>query len=249
MIRMFGWLLLVTSVIAQVTETPESIFERAGEWYRNKRYAEAEAAYQQLLAHGSSSYEVYYNLANSCFKQKKYGYAVFFYEKALRLAPGDEDILFNLELTHTYLKDQIAVPPDFFLFHYYRFALYFFSIDTLAIAAIVLWNLLLLMLLIKLFFQRRPRFFNLALYGIALLFVVSAYVFVTRVYIDSTKEEAVILNSVCDIKSEPDPAAATVFILHEGAKVEIRSMTDEWLEIRLIDGKVGWIRRGDVGTL
>lgn len=249
MIRIFVWLSLAASAISQVSEAPESVFERAGELYRTKRYAEAEAAYQELLSHGNVSYEVYYNLGNSCFKQKKYGYAVFFYEKALRQAPGDEDIFFNLELTRAHLKDQIIIPPDFFLFHYYRLALYFFSIDKLAIAVIVLWNLLLLMLLIKLFFQHRPRLFNFALYGIVLIFTLSAYAFVARVYIDSTKEEAIILNGVCDIKSEPDPAAATVFILHEGAKVEIRSAADEWFEIRLVDGKVGWVRRGDVGIL
>lgn len=249
MIRIFGWLLLAASAVAQVSEAPESIFERAGELYRNKHYAEAEAAYQQLLSQGNVLYEVYYNLANSCFKQKKYGYAVFFYEKALRLAPDDDDILFNLEITHAYLKDQIIVPPDFFLFHYYRRALYFFSINTLVVTTVILWNFLLLMLLIKMFFQHRPRYFNHSLYGIVSVFVILAYIFAARVYIDSTKEEAVILSGVCDIKSEPDPAASTVFILHEGTKVEIRSTSDDWIEIRLVDGKVGWVRRGDVGTL
>jgi SH3-like domain-containing protein len=35
-------------------------------------------------------------------------------------------------------------------------------------------------------------------------------------------------------------------VLHEGTKVLILSENDEWQEIRLVDGKEGWIPKTDV---
>ncbi|MGB2050149.1 MAG: SH3 domain-containing protein, partial [Flavobacteriaceae bacterium] len=43
-------------------------------------------------------------------------------------------------------------------------------------------------------------------------------------------------------KSEPNLKSETVFILHEGAKIQIlESYKKEWSKIKLIDGKSGWL--------
>ena len=43
-------------------------------------------------------------------------------------------------------------------------------------------------------------------------------------------------------RSTPSESGTSLFILHEGRKVEIKDNSmREWKEIRLEDGKVGWV--------
>ena len=49
------------------------------------------------------------------------------------------------------------------------------------------------------------------------------------------------------VKSTPNSVGTELFVLHEGTYVEIvdESMK-EWCEIRLSDGKVGWIQVSEI---
>jgi tetratricopeptide (TPR) repeat protein len=205
--------------------------------------------YQQLADAGYSSKELFYNLANTYFKLKKFGYAVYYYEKAKQLDPHDEDIQFNLELTQLYLKDKIITPPEFILYDISKRILYFFPTETWAILSLVSWFILVGTVLLK---QLRPepqQFFKILLAAVIFFFLFCTVNFTVNVYVRAKIKEAVILNSVSDVKSEPDNAGSILFILHEGTKVQIRSERNEWIEIRLKDGKIGWIRKDDAGAL
>lgn len=52
------------------------------------------------------------------------------------------------------------------------------------------------------------------------------------------------INPSVTVRSTPSDSGTSLFILHEGHKVDVKdnSMKD-WKEIRLEDGKVGWIPR------
>jgi SH3-like domain-containing protein len=44
------------------------------------------------------------------------------------------------------------------------------------------------------------------------------------------------------VRSTPSESGTALFVLHEGHKVEIKDSTMKaWKEIRLEDGKVGWV--------
>ena len=44
------------------------------------------------------------------------------------------------------------------------------------------------------------------------------------------------------VRSTPSESGTSLFILHEGRKVSIKDNSmKEWKEIRLEDGKVGWV--------
>ena len=44
------------------------------------------------------------------------------------------------------------------------------------------------------------------------------------------------------VKSTPDESGTDLFVLHEGTRVEIiDNSMKEWKEIRLADGKIGWM--------
>ena len=58
-------------------------------------------------------------------------------------------------------------------------------------------------------------------------------------------EEAVIMAEEAAVHSAPsDDDALLIFTVHEGTKVRVERRSDEWVEIVLEDGKVGWVRSG-----
>ena len=92
----------------------EQVWDAANTAYINSDYHRAIDAYRQLILRGYASDKLYYNLANAYFKVGRYGKAILYYNRALRLAPGDADIRYNLDVANTFTKDKIAVVPEFF---------------------------------------------------------------------------------------------------------------------------------------
>src|SRR5262245_15612276 len=84
---------LSLTFFAQADSTSE--FSKANFLYRDGKYEEAIKTYESILASGVESGPIYYNLANSYFKQKQIGKAVLNYERAHRLIPRDHDLLDN----------------------------------------------------------------------------------------------------------------------------------------------------------
>ena len=64
---------------------------------------------------------------------------------------------------------------------------------------------------------------------------------------DSRKRvEAVVMASEVKAMGGPDDDSVELFRIHEGTKVRIEDSTDDWIEIVLVDGKVGWVHRESV---
>ena len=56
------------------------------------------------------------------------------------------------------------------------------------------------------------------------------------------KNYGVILKPTVTVYSEPRKEATEIFMVHEGTKVKILRRNNGWLEIKLDDGKTGWLR-------
>jgi tetratricopeptide (TPR) repeat protein len=87
--------------------TDQQLFEKAASLYDAKEYDQAAALYQTIIGRGYESAAVYYNLGNTKFKAGDLGYAVLYYHRALRLDPGDEDIMSNLEFAKLFTTIQM----------------------------------------------------------------------------------------------------------------------------------------------
>ena len=56
------------------------------------------------------------------------------------------------------------------------------------------------------------------------------------------RNEAIVMNPSVTVRSTPSESGTSLFILHEGRKVNVKDNSmKEWKEIRLEDGKVGWV--------
>ena len=88
--------------------TPEQLWDLANTAYIHNDFRTAIDRYRAIEAQGLRSAKLCYNLANALFKQERLGEAILWYRRALRLAPGDEDIRYNLAVAEARTKDTVS---------------------------------------------------------------------------------------------------------------------------------------------
>jgi tetratricopeptide (TPR) repeat protein len=232
-------------------DAPEELFDRANSLYHSKKFPEAVALYQQLINRDYVSAELFYNLGNAYFKLNRLGYAIYYYEKARQLDPNDEDVQFNLQLSEIRLKDKIITPPDFFVYEYAKAFIHILSKTAWAFLTLAFLYVFIASLGMRKFMPQGLlwRLSKMVLTIACSLFFCFGAILGMRIYSDHMNKEAIILSATAEIKSEPDPGSLTVFILHEGSKVSIRTDRDLWYEIKLKDGKIGWVKYDELGLL
>jgi uncharacterized protein YgiM (DUF1202 family) len=59
-------------------------------------------------------------------------------------------------------------------------------------------------------------------------------------------QQAIIFSGSVNVRSAPVDQAVTLFVLHEGTKVNILDNNNGWLKIQLANGTEGWIHEADI---
>lgn len=242
---LFIFLLLISQNIlsAQIDK-----FNEANEHYTNGDYNSAIVLYEELLEQNYSSVELYYNLGNAYFKSDLIPNAILNYERALRLDPGNEDIEFNLTIANLQTVDQIEPIPVLFFYEWYDSLVSMFSSIVWSYITIVfMWvavGFMIGFLFIHSGFVKKIMFL-LSIVSIAGTIITLVFAFQSFSE-ETAKDEAIIFAKSVYIKSSPSEKGTDLFILHEGTKVKLIDKVNEWLEIRLNDGNVGWIKTNDL---
>lgn len=229
----------------------EKSWDAANKAYQESDYKRAETLYRAILEQGLHSAKLYYNLANTLFKQEKLGEAILYYNKALRLSPADEDVRHNLEYAENSTKDSIEQIPEFFLFAWIRAVRNLMSCDGWTIFSLVILVIGLAAALFYLLAQRistrKAGFYVMVL--AALLFLVATLFANYERKAIVNHNEAIVMSSAVSVKSSPDRAATELFVLHEGTKLSIGERMDGWVEVRIADGRKGWIESSRIAEI
>lgn len=233
------FLLLSTHLLAQVEQTKL----QADQAYIEENYLQAVELYEQILTQEYVSAEVHYNLGNSYFKTGKIAQSVLNYERALKLAPNDEDIQFNLKLVNLSVKDKVEVIPQLFFVRWWNQLLHVFHTDGWAWNAVVALILALVGFLIFRFSSdegiKRLTFYTAL---IAFLWTVFSVYAAQKGYNEFVNDKrAVVFASTINAKSAPDKKGKDLFVIHEGLVVEVSDYLNGWARIKLTNGNVGWV--------
>ena len=231
-------LLLLAPMAAQAATKAE-----ADSAYINGNYQEAIKGYESMLKQGASA-ELYYNLGNAYYRTENITRAVLNYERALLLSPGDADIRFNLQLARSKTIDKIVPESEMFFVTWYRSLVNMMSVDGWGRMALVSLAIVIVLFLVYLFSARvwvqKLGFFG----GIALLvvFVFSNFFAWQQRQQLLYRQGAIVIAPSVAVKSTPAQNGTDLFILHEGTKVVITDNSmKNWREVRLADGKKGWL--------
>lgn len=245
-IYLFIWLVL--PLMSLGSNQAHNLFEKANAYYAKAQYKEALATYQQILDGGDQSAAVYFNMGNACYKLDSIPAALLYYEKAHKLAPGDEDINFNIQYANLKTTDKIDRVPEFFLSRWWRTFIMGLSANVLSICSIVLFlggsALLILYFFATAIVIKKTSFFagiTLFLLGILTIFIANR-----QVSYFGDHRQAIVFSSSVTVKSGPLERTGTLFVIHDGTKVNIIGDANGWMRIRLANGNEGWIKASDV---
>jgi tetratricopeptide (TPR) repeat protein len=229
----------------------QAFFEQGKERYRDGQYQEAINAWMQILDDGQHSSEVYYNLGNAHYKLNNIGPSIYYYEKALQLAPNDSDIKNNLAFAENARIDAIEPLPQSVFSRWYQNISGIMTFNGWAIATVIMTFLFALLFLLYWFSAssgRKRLFFTSSLVSVIIAIVAISMAY--TVYGDTTSDTpAIVFAEETEIKSEPNLGSPTSFLLHEGTKVQILESEGNWIRISLVDGKDGWMPVSDVKRL
>jgi tetratricopeptide (TPR) repeat protein len=231
-----------------IGQSNDELAAKAAKAYSSMNYPEAIAAYTRIMAGGYESYALYYNLGNAYFRNNEIAQAVLNYEKALKLAPDNEEIKHNIEVVNSKLIDKVEKIPDLFYKRWWKSIVNIMDIDSMAALNIILLTLALVLIGIYIAVSnlliRKISFWA----GIALLFFFSlgAIAAAQRNHYITGQHEAIVFTPTVNIKSSPDENSKDIFVLHEGTKVTLLDVITGWQEIRISNGSVGWLRTTDL---
>ncbi len=231
-----------------VAQEPEQMASQAAKAYNLKHYPEAIALYEKIIAGGYESSALYYNLGNAYYRNNENTQAIFYYEKALKLAPNNEDIKHNIEVVNSKLSDKVEMVPELFYKRWWIQVINLMNIDTLAILNISLLTLALLLIAVYKavpgILMRKISFWS----GVFLLFffLLGVTAAAQRNKYLSNQQDAIVFTEMVNIKSSPDENSKDIFVLHEGTKVKLLDVVAGWQEIRIANGSVGWIKTSDI---
>ncbi len=221
-------------------QDPDSKFNEANNAYAEGDYQNAIEHYSAILHQGIESGEVYFNLGNAYFKTNDLGRAILYYEKASKFIEGDPALEQNLQLSRLRIVDKIEPIPELFIFEWWTTLTHLFSLDTLLWLSIAVFSILMILIIVNLLYGRQyiRQFIWVTSAFCILIFIITF----SHLYEFETSQFGVILEEKVSVISEPDIGGTEVFILHEGTKVKINRLLNNWLEITIPDGKTGWLR-------
>ncbi len=241
----------VSTVLYANAQEVDSLLVKANNYYTKAQYQDAINTYNNILELGYESPEVYYNLGNAYYKEKVIAFAILNYEKAIQLAPNDEDIQYNLDLTNRLVVDKIEVLPVFFITGWIRNLKSIFTSDLWAIISLVSFIITLVFISIFLYSRRiglkkLSLGFTFFIVIISTISVIFSYQQKQAILIGNT---AIVTSPSVTVKSSPDISGTDLFVVHEGTKVWIEDKISDWNEIKLSDGSIGWLKAENIEVI
>lgn len=235
--------LVMISVSAAQDSRIEDLLSRGNNAYQNENFEEALKYYNEIVHEGYSGSRLYYNIGNCYFKLNKIGYAILNYEKALKISPNDEDTKFNLSVANARIVDRIKEVPKLFIFDWWETILSAFGVTGWAFI-VVLFFISLLGISLFWMFTKVQSFKQISFMvgGINLgLLVISVFLLTASINHENANDYAILISSSAAAKVSPGTKSNDAFIIHEGVKFSVQNYVNGWYEIKLPDGKVGWL--------
>jgi tetratricopeptide (TPR) repeat protein len=249
---MKAWLLIIASLAlllaiaaAPATQTARAFMDGT-EAYRNGDWPAAIAAFESLVAEGVNNGQLFYNLGNAHLKNDDLGHALLWYERALKRIPDDPDLRFNYDYALTLTKDERGQQesPLLRILFFWKYQLSHSSVRWIAVLLnATLWVALSVLVVRKKRLLRPSIVLTAA--ATVIFSATAAFNYVEAVQV----RHAVILSEQVPVRSGFSDTDTQLFVLHAGTKVRIVRQTDTHLLIRYTEGKIGWVKRSEVGII
>ncbi|WDP86808.1 MAG: BatD family protein [Desulfobacter sp.] len=205
--------------------------------YKAGSFKEAAQCFETIASQGIKNSNLFYNLGNAYLKSNDIGRAILWYERALRLSPGDPDLNFNLNFARNQVTDKIerSFSPWTVLF-FWQGVMPLKYFQFLSIGASLLFFAWAVIRKI-----RKKKVFSGP--GIVLFVMLMVFCLATGLEAGRLNSQrcAVILGQTVSVRSGTHEAATQLFDLHAGTRVDVVDKKENHIKIRIGKEKVGWV--------
>jgi tetratricopeptide (TPR) repeat protein len=227
------------------------LLQKAEKAYDARKYEEAIESYEKLIKEGFTSYQLYFNLGNSYYRNEELGKAIYYYELARKMEPNDEDVRINLAIASAKTIDKIDAKENFFISAVKSNVLSYFS--TTVWAWLTIFSFALACVLFFVFVCSATLLIKRVSFLLSCIFLIG---FAVTYFLGYSAKKAryenkfaIILTKEIRVMNEPTSMAKGKFNLHEGTKIRVVESNGDWVLIKLDNGNEGWVRLSDVGII
>jgi len=229
----------------------QSLFDQANQTYKAGNYQQAVDLYEEIIASGKHSAELYYNLANAYYKLNKIAPSIYNYEKALLLNPSNPEVKNNLKFAQNMMIDPIKEIPKTGFSEWLHGFTSVFHYDTWSKIAIV-FSFLVLFSFIGFYFVWRinlKRIFFVLMILFLANSILSLFISSFEKKLAKNNNSAIVFSESIAVKSEPNQNSVNVDLLHEGTKVAVLDELDDYYKVELPNQNVGWLVKKSIKLL
>lgn len=240
-------IVLLFSLVA-FSQTSNELFSNANTLYKNGKFNKAIELYLSIEEQGVASDDLYFNLGNCYYKLNKVAPSIYYYEKALKINPANEDAVTNLAFAKRMTIDVIEELPKTFFQRFSASVIQKLPFDTWAIIAVASSFLIALFFLLYYFSSETRKkfvFFNASIIA-AFIMVISVFFAFSNFKTVQNNRTAIIYKQKVAIKNAPTKVSDQVLNYMEGTKVLVLDELDNWKKIKIADGKIGWVNAADL---
>jgi tetratricopeptide (TPR) repeat protein len=220
------------------------LWQKGNDFYQQKQYDSALFYYEQIAANKPANAILYYNMGNAYYRANKIGPAVLNFERALRIDPSFQHAADNLKLTQNRIANRIQSGTDLLFVQWWHDVTGGHNANAWAVISLLLFILLIALLLHRRF-QRPSWLVPQVIGGVALIWIVSLIISIQAAGNDASRDRAVVMQNDTPLMTSSQQTKNQSFI-PEGTTLEIISAKNSWLEVRLPDGRTGWLMEGNV---
>ena len=185
---------------------------------------------------------IHYNLSNAYYRNCNLGKAILNIEKALKLAPRDNDIKNNAQYLHSIAgNDRQKILADIVLQH--------FSLNEITIVFSVV--LILFITSLSLLLIKRSLIFKKFTASSIIFLIACIPLLCLKVYDEFSVRKAVLV-SASSIRSGPGNNNPGIFTLPEGKIASIVAKSGDWINIKVESENkklTGWIESNAIGSI
>lgn len=236
MIKLFFIIFIIFSVHA-LDLSNDQLFNDAVNYYKNGDFNKALINFHKLNETLNSPW-LYYNIGNCYIKIGKLGNALAAYYSAFKRDPINPDIRHNLKYAKNLTRDDLPDPDEINgITDVITNILRHFSLLTHQIIFLIIYFIFMIYILIII---NEPGRYKISILVFVIILLLDSSALWLR-YNDMQISSGVVTEAEASIRYGPSLNDTEAFILHEGAKFDIYNKSGNWSQIKLEDGKSGWI--------
>ena len=240
--------LLISNIFCNVDI--QQRFNAANSQYNETNYLKAIELYESILDDGFESVSLYYNLGNTYFRQNYIGQSVWAYNKAIKLNSRDKDLIHNLNVANSRVRDRIMLPQEYFFINIYNGIKNFMNLNEWILISSISFLFSAVLFFLMRFFQLGhsliPKVFNIFL----ILTFFQHLILLDFFFNNDQAHMGVLIENQVAVRSGPFSLDNNIIVkLNEGILTKVGQLQNDWVEITLLDGTRGWIYSNNIRQL